>query len=385
VRPAPPHAAGPATRPLVLVVTSSTASFLNHRIGVVREAQRRGYRVALIASDLEGQQAAVLAEDVAPVVIRGGGRGVDPVGDLAAAWQIARYVSRERPAVVHAAGLKSMFLVALARAFVRLPRTVTTVTGLGAIYISDSLRNRLIRGGVEQVLRTLLWRRNVVTVFQNGDDHALFLSRGVVPAAGAVLIRGSGVDIEQFPVTEEIPTDDPVVVFPARLLASKGVREFVEAARLLRARGVAGRFALVGGVDPVNPDALSQAEIDAAASSGAIEHWGFRADMPAVLAGCAVVCLPSYREGVPKALIEAASMGRAVISTDVPGCREIVRHGETGLLAPVRDAAALADALQTVLVDPALRRRFGLAGRRLVETEFALTLVAGRTVDLYAG
>lgn len=376
-----PSAATPS--PLVLFVTSSTASFFNHRIGVAREAARRGYRVALAAPDMEEFIAQLGVEQVTPVFLSGGRRGIDPVGDMVAAWKLARYVGLAEPAVVHATGLKGMFVTALSRMFGRSPRTVTTVTGLGATYITDGLKNRLIRGGIEQVLRTLLWRSNTVTIFQNGDDMDLFVSRGVAPRGRSVLIPGSGVDIDQFALTPEPVTATPIVVFPARLLATKGLREFIEAARLLQVRGVKARFVLVGSVDPVNPDAVSQDEIDALVGEGVVEAWGFQTDMTAVFAGCNVVCLPSYREGVPKALIEAAAMGRAIVTTEAPGCREIVRDGVSGLLVPVREVEPLANALQRVIEDGALRRRYGQAGRELVETEFALDLVVARTVALY--
>ncbi|WP_298096263.1 glycosyltransferase family 4 protein [Brevundimonas sp.] len=377
------QSSAPISSPLVLFVTSSTASFFNHRIGVAREALRRGYRVALAAPDMEGFTAQLTVEQVTPVFLSGGRRGIDPLGDMTAAFNLARHVGTAKPDVVHATGLKGMFVTALARLFGRLPRTVTTVTGLGATYISDGFKNRLIRGGIEQVLKTLLWNRNTVTIFQNGDDMKLFVSRGVAPAAQSVLIPGSGVDISEFALSPEPDTDVPVIVFPARLIATKGLREFISAAQLLRQRGVKARFALVGSVDPVNPDAVSQEEIDQAVAQGSVEAWGFRSDMTAVLAGCNLVCLPSYREGVPKALIEAAAVGRAIVATDVPGCREIVVSGETGLLAPAREFERLADALQSLIEDGALRRQYGLAGRRLVETEFALDHVVARTIALY--
>jgi glycosyltransferase involved in cell wall biosynthesis len=167
------------------------------------------------------------------------------------------------------------------------------------------------------------------------------------------------------------------------MLWDKGVGEFVDAARRLRAAGVQARFALVGGVDPGNPAHVPQAQLFAWREEGAVEWWGHRPDMASVFARSHVVCLPSYREGLPKVLIEAAASGRPIVATDTPGCREIVRHGENGLLVPVRDAVTLAEALKTVIEDPALRRRLGRRGREIAVAEFSVEKVVAETLTLY--
>lgn len=367
---------------LALYITSSAPYFFSHRIGVAREAASRGFRVALAGSDVNEHLIQLRAEAVQPLSIPGLARGVDPLGDIRAAAAIAGHIRRESPAIIQAAGLKTIFLCALAALMVPLPRAVCIVTGLGSTYINDTPKTRLMRRGIEAVLRPLLRRALTTVVFQNADDRAYFLERGVATAGNSLIIKGSGVDTKEFTQTPE-PVGDPVVVFPARLLKSKGVCEFAEAAAILTARGVKARFVLVGDLDPANPDALTKGELADLVAAGAVETWGFRTDMVAVLAGCHLVCLPSYREGVPKALIEAASVGRAIVATDVPGCREIVREGENGLLVPARDAGALAGALQTLIEDPALRRRMGVAGRALVEAEFSMKAVVNATVDLY--
>ena len=282
-----------------------------------------------------------------------------------------------------ASGLKVMFLTALAGLQTRLPRVVCIVTGLGSTYVNDNLRAKTLRLGIEAALRPLLRRRRTTVIFQNGDDHAYFLRKGVARTDNSLVIKGSGVDVDDYPVTPEPETMPPLVVFPARLLASKGVREFAAAAALLRSRGVEARFALVGDLDPANPDAITAEELAGFVRDG-MEAWGFRRDMATVFAQANIVCLPSYREGVPKALIEAASCGRAIVSTDVPGCREIVIDGLNGRLVPPRDAVALSQALGQVVLDPSMRVRFGRAGRHLVEAEFSTDAVIGRTADTYS-
>lgn len=374
--------AAPAA-PLLLYVTNSTPYFFSHRIAFAREAARRGFRVALAGGDVDQHRQALAAEGIEPLVIPGGARGIDPVGDMRAGLAIAAHIRRLNVQVVHASGLKTMFLCALARLGGPLPRAVCIVTGLGSTYINDTPRTRLMRRGIEAVLRPLLRRPRTTAVFQNADDRAYFLEHGVARSETALIIKGSGVDTAEYAFSPEPAQGPPLVIFPARLLKSKGVCEFAEAAAILAARGVEARFVLVGDLDPANPDALSPAELAELVATGTVEAWGFRSDMASVLAGCHLVCLPSYREGVPKALIEAASIGRAIVATDVPGCREIVRQGENGLLVPARDAAALAEALGTLIADPERRRRMGLAGRAMVEAEFSMEAVIGATVDLY--
>lgn len=370
--------------PLVLYVTNTTPYFLSHRILLAREARCRGFRVAVAGSDVDDHAQALAAEGITPVRIEGVARGISPRGDLRASRALAQAIKRLRPDVVHASGLKVMFLTALAGLQTPLPRVVCIVTGLGSTYINDDLRAKVLRLGIEAALRPLLRRRQTTVIFQNGDDRAYFLAKGAARTENSMVIKGSGVDVADYPVRPEPTTSPPLIIFPARLLASKGVREFAAAAALLRSRGVQARFALVGDLDPANPDAITTEELAAFVRAG-LEAWGFRTDMAAIFAQCHIVCLPSYREGVPKALIEAASCGRAIVSTDVPGCREIVIDGVNGRLVPPQTVPALADALQELISDARLRAEMGTAGRLLVEAEFSTDAVIGRTADAYWG
>jgi glycosyltransferase involved in cell wall biosynthesis len=185
------------------------------------------------------------------------------------------------------------------------------------------------------------------------------------------------------PVPE--PEGVPIVVLPARMLWDKGVREFVEAAALLRQRGVSARFVLVGDPDGENPASVPEAQLADWQRQGVVECWGRREDIPQVLARSNIVCLPSYREGLPKSLLEAASSGRAIVTTDVPGCREVVRDGDNGILVEARNSKALADGLQRLLVDPVLRQRMGQRGRERVMSEFSQEIVVSRVMSVYRG
>lgn len=379
------HALTPQpSQPLALYVTNITPYFLSHRLALAQTVRAGGFRLALAGGDVEQYRDVLEGAAIEPMALPRVSRSFSPSADVRSALALARLIRRHRPAVVHATGLKTMFLCALASWVSKPQRVVCIVTGLGLTYVDDTARNRLVRVGVETVLRTLLLRSSSVTVFQNSDDHAYFLQRGVVRKANSVVIKGSGVDISHYASTPEPEGDPPLVVFPARLLKSKGVLEFAAAAQMIRQRGVPARFALVGDIDPNNPDSITQEALDALVADGAVEVWGFRPDMATVFAACHLVCLPSYyREGVPKALIEAASTGRAIVTCDVPGCREIVVHGLSGHLCTPQDVVNLADMLEPLLRDGALRRRMGAAGRQRVEAEFSNEVVLKATSDLY--
>ena len=219
-------------------------------------------------------------------------------------------------------------------------------------------------------------------IFQNAEDQAEFISLGVVRRDRAVLIPGSGVDLDVFRPSP-LPAGTPVVMLPARLIYDKGIAEFVAAARLLRERGVSARFVLVGDLDPHNASNISADTLAQWVAEGVVELWGHRADMPVTLAEASIVCLPSYREGMPKALLEAAAAGRAIVTTDTPGCRACVEPGRTGLLVPPRDALGLADALQILISDSGRCRVMGAAGRALAERCFGLAFVVDRHLALY--
>jgi glycosyltransferase involved in cell wall biosynthesis len=240
----------------------------------------------------------------------------------------------------------------------------------------------MLRPALLVAYRAALKQRNVRLIVQNPEDERFVLEQDLVRPQELRVIRGSGVDTQVFhPRTESggIPT----FVLVARMLWDKGVGEFVEAARQLRQRNVPARCILVGEADPENPAAISRAELRRWHAEGHVEWWGHRSDMPEVLAGAHVACLPSYREGLPKSLLEAAACGLPLIATDVPGCREIAVHEETALLVPPRNAPALAEAMMRLANDAELRRRLGAAARERVCEHFSTERITGQTTSLY--
>jgi glycosyltransferase involved in cell wall biosynthesis len=199
----------------------------------------------------------------------------------------------------------------------------------------------------------------------------------------ATLIPGSGVDTERFIKSPE-PDGIPVVILPARLLWDKGVGEFVEAARLLRSKCIKARFALVGDIDLDNPTSVTIEQLRDWEKEGVIEWWGWKDSMEQVYAEAHIVCLPSYREGLPKTLVEAAACGRPIIAFDVPGCREIVRPDKNGLLVPVYDVPGLADAMEYLITNSDIRKSMGTAGREIVEDGFSAELIVSQTLGVYS-
>ncbi len=365
-------------RPRLLFVVTEDWYFVSHRLPLAVAAREAGFEVAVATRPGEDRER-IEAAGIRFLPLEIDRRGMNPFNEAISVIRLARLLRRERPDLVHLVALKPVLLGNLAARLAGVRRRVSAVAGMGFLFTGEK------RGGMlAPVVRRLLGQalRGSRVIVQNPDDARLLQEDLGVPAEELRLIRGAGVDLEKFQPWPE-PSGTPVVMLPSRLLWDKGVGEFVEAARRLRADGVQARFVLVGAPDPANPAAVPRADLDQWQEEGVIEWWGHRKEMATVLAQAHLVCLPSYREGLPKVLIEAAACGRAIVTCDVPGCREVVAHDENGLLVPSRDAAALADAIRTLLEDPARRRRLGEAGRARAERLFGQQRVNEETLAIY--
>ncbi len=307
-------------------------------------------------------------------------RGMNPFSELITLWRLTRLYSCERPDLAHHFTVKCVLYGSLAAKMAGVKGIVNAITGLGYVFIGDEWPVRLLRWLVKGFYRRALHGTQVI--FQNPDDVGLFSRNGLVNGEQVTMIPSSGVDIKKFCPSPE-PAEEPLVILPARMLWAKGVREFVLASRQLREDGIHARFALIGDTDPANPDAVPVNQLEKWRKEGIIEWWGWQEDMPAVYRQAHIVCLPSYREGTPKTLIEAAACGRPIVTTDAPGCRLAVHHKKNGLLVPVRDSHALAEALKILISDSALRKQMGKKGRELAVAEFSLESVVGQTLAVY--
>ena len=367
--------------PKLLFVVNVDWFFISHRLPIAMQAIEQGYEVHIataITDKLETLQSAGLI--VHPLSIsRSGSGAADLWSTCRALWTIYRQV---KPDIVHLVTIKPVLLGGLVARLAKVPAVVAAVPGLGFIF---SNAGRLAAGRkwlITQFYGLVFRHPRIKIIFQNQDDLALLSASAPGLSSKVTIIPGSGVDIGLFQPSP-LPGGVPLVVLAARMLADKGVREFVQAAQLLQGQGVQARFCLVGTPDPSNPASLNQHELESWQQRGWVELWGHRTDMPAVLSSATLVVLPSYREGLPKVLIEAAACGRAVITTDVPGCRDAILPGQTGLLVPVRDATALAKAIAELIHNPQRCAAMGLAGRQLAESTFDVKSVVQRHLTIY--
>lgn len=368
-------------RPRLLYLVNDADFFVSHRLALGVQAVGLGVDVAVAAPDAGGRTTIERAgiRFLPLPLARSSTRPSDEARTIAA---IRRIFVKEKPSLVHSVTIKPVIYGGLLARALGVPALVSSISGLGYVFMARGRRADLRRAMVEGLYRRALAHPRSRVIFQNEADREAMVSRGLLGRERAVLLPGgSGVDLAAF--DPRPPITPPMVLLPARMLRDKGVTEFVEAARSLRRAGVAARFVLAGAIDEGNPTGLSPAELAAATSDGAVEWWGHQADMPSVLAQAHIVCLPSYREGMPKALLEAAAAARAVVTTDVPGCRDAIIPGDTGLLVPVRDAGALRRTLGELLADPQRVLALGQGGRKFAEAALGIDRVVKGVFDVY--
>ncbi len=367
--------------PKLLYLAALDWYFWCHRMEHALAAQAEGYDVTVAAPDGSYRrriEEAGLRFVPMPMVRQ----GRNPLEDLWTEANLIRLYRREKPDLVHHIAIKPVIYGTLAAKLTGVPAVVNAMSGMGYVFANEQLLSRTLRPGVKLMYKLLLASENTRMILQNQDDVSSWVTWRVLKRDRIVMIRGAGVDTKKFAPWPE-PEGPPLVILPARLLRDKGVLEFVEAARRLKRRKVPSRFALVGEGDLGNPSSLTSADIEGWVKEGIVEHFGWRDDMARVHREAHVVCLPSYREGLPKALLEAAASGRPIVSTAVPGCKEIARGDQNALVVPPRDAAALTAALERIVTDPALRARLGKRSREIAVEEFSQERVIAQTIELY--
>lgn len=362
----------------LLIVVNVDWSFLSHRLPIALAAKDAGYDVTVAAADT-GRADDIRRHGLTFVPLPLQRTGTSAFREVLVVFALARLYRSMRPAIIHHVTIKPVLYGSLIARLVPHAKVVNAVSGLGyAVETGPEWGRRLVL----TAYRALFRRSGTRVILQNPDHVALFERERIIRSEHIVLIEGSGVDPDRFtpPVADPEP---PVVMLPGRMLVDKGVREFVEAARQLRQEGSVARFVLVGAAGDDNPTAIDAREIARWVEDGTVEWWGHRTDMPAVLRQATVVTLPSYHEGLPLALLEAAAAGRAIVASDVPGCRSVVHAGVNGVLVPARDAGALAEAIARLLLASSLRSRMGEAGRKLVLERFSVDRVVESTLTLY--
>ena len=367
--------------PKLLFVVTEDWYFWSHRLDLARAAAQDGFDVSIATRVTDhGERIQREGFRLFPIGLFRSSR--NPFVELASVFELIRLYRRERPAIVHHVAIKPIMYGSLAAWISGVPVVVNAFAGLGYAFTDETRRGSMVHTYLRRALKILLRLSKSVVVFQNKDDRDLLLEAGVVEIQHTRIIPGSGVDTKTFDVRPSAE-EYSIVMLASRMLWDKGIGEFVEAARRLKQEGVSARYVLVGRCDEHNPAVIEPTQLRRWVEEGVVEWWEHRDEMPSTLASATIVVLPSYREGLPKVLLEAAACGKPLIATDVPGCRDIVTHGINGLLVPVRDSTALAAAIDSLLRDSSRRAAMGVAGREGVIRTFSVEKVAGQVVDLY--
>jgi glycosyltransferase involved in cell wall biosynthesis len=376
---------GRPARKRLLYVVNIASFFVSHRLAVGIAAAAAGNEVHVAGTlDKAGTRQALAAAGVTFHELHFSRAGSGAIELLRNLIELLRLFRRVRPDMVHLISIKPVLLGGVVSRVLGIKAVVFAIPGRGSVFSARGMLAAVRRGLVMLAYR-LAYRPGMTRVIvQNAEDCEYFIARRIFRRQDVRLIRGSGVDLRRFAPRPERPGTS-VVVFASRMIREKGVEEFVAAAREVKESGHPARFVLVGEPDPGSPGSYTVQELEAFAKSGLVEWWGFRRDMETVFAESHVVCLPTfYGEGVPKVLIEAAAAGRAIVTTDTPGCRDIVQDGHNGLLIPPRDGHRLASAIAELLADPARRRAMGENGHQRARREFDVNTVVNQTLDVYA-
>lgn len=368
-------------KPKVLFFVAADWFFCSHFMERALAAQQAGYEVVVLTQVFQHSDK-ITQRGLRLIPLKLNRRSLNPFSTFKSLLQIFMIYRRERPNLVHHVALKPILLGTLAARFLGIKNIVNAIVGMGYLSTSDKPSVLILRTILSFALKGLLNPIGSRVVFENQDDLLDFVAKGQVRGSDAILIRGAGESPSKFQPAENTESK-PLVVLAARLLWDKGIGEYVDAAHLLRQRGVKARFAIVGDIDLGNRGCIDQSTLQAWKAEGLVELWGFRADISQVLSEATIACLPSYREGLPKFLLEAMASALPCVTTDVPGCREAVRDGDNGLLVPKKDVSALAEAIEYLIRNPVIARKMGARGRERVEQEFSVQHVNDRTVALY--
>lgn len=379
----PPPSEQLATRrpPKLLFVITEDWFFASHFLERGVAAVRAGYEVA-VATRPTTKVSLIESHGIRVIPIEFSRRGLNPLRELRTALKLRSIVREFRPDIVHNVALKPVVTGTLGELLAGSRRIINAPVGMGHVFTADSHGSRLVRAILKLLLRKLLNPRGSIVIIENEDDLRELVERGYVRPHEIRMVRGAGVDPGAFVPGAE-PAGPITVLLVSRILRDKGVLEFVGAARRVREEHPGTRFLIVGSPDDGNPSSFRESDMRRWEESGDVQCLGFRTDVAELLSAAHVACLPSYREGLPKSLLEAAAAGKPIVTTNVPGCRTVVENGVNGLLVPARDTDALARAIARLVEDPQLRARLGQAGRQRAELEFSSAIIIEQTLNIY--
>ena len=366
----------------ILYIVNEPWFFLSHRLPIAVAAQEQGSSVHVAtragAAVQEILQNGFIHHEIP--LSRNGSSVPSELNSLLAIWKL---INNVKPDVLHLVTIKPVLYGGIASRLTSVNKVVAAVSGLGTLFLATGAKAELKRKVGVGLYRLALHSKKTTVILQNPDDKQLLIDLKVVKAEQTMLIPGSGIDLSTFQSTPENLTGTPVVTFAARLLFDKGLAEYIEAIKLLNKKGLVANYQIVGDIDLGNNTSATAQNTEEWRAIPNLVVLGYQKDMSAVFRKSNIVVLPSYREGLPKVLIEAAACGRAVITTDVPGCRDAIEANKTGLLVPVKNSNALANAIEKLIKDSKLRVEMGIAGRQLAEKEFAIEKVVEQHLSIY--
>jgi len=368
----------------LIIVVNELWFFLSHRLPIALAARDAGYEVHIASHTGTNSEIKQLNQESLqfhPISFRRSSVGLWQ--EFKTLRELHKLYKEVQPDIVHHVTIKPVLYGTLVARWVGGIQILNAISGLGYLFIAQGwqsfIRKKLLLWGY----RAILHSKKVWILFQNPDDQALFAQHKIIHPQHASIIKGSGVDLQQFTFSA-IPKGKIKIILVARMLRDKGVGEFVKAATMLKQQGVDADFLLVGPVDVGNPKSISIDQLEEWSKSGVVKWLGGRADIAQLVTKSHIAVLPSYREGLPKSLIESAAIGRPIITTNAPGCREVVKEGENGFLVPARDAKKLAAAIKKLTNNPKLLITMGKKSRLMAEQEFSIQKVISKTLALYS-
>lgn len=365
----------------IMFFVSEDWYFCSHRIDLAKAAIKEGYHVSLVTRiDQHSEQIQQAGIELLPINIDRSKLNI--ISDIKLIINLIRIYRKHKPDIVHHVAVKPVIYGSIAAVFSQNKNVINALGGLGFVFSSKNIKAKLLKPVIQVAFKFLLSRKCNKLIVQNNDDYKMFNENFSINSQNIYLIKGAGVDNNFYKVLPE-PKGTIKATLLARMLVDKGVNEFVEAAKILKAKGSKIEFELIGDPDPLNPASVAPATINNWVRKGYVQWKGFESNINKVWANSHISVLPSYREGMPKSLLESAACGRAIITTNVPGCREIVTDGVNGLLVPVKDPVALASAIEKLANDKILRDKFVKAGRRKIDEELSSDKIHEQTLNLY--
>jgi len=366
----------------IILAVNTLGSFISHRRGLYLKL-REAHDVQVILPNSEDHNAAqkeIPADKLLSIPMTR--KGTNPFAELLAIVAYYQQYKKNSPELVHHFTIKPVIYGTIAARLAGVPKIVNSITGLGFVFTSNTLKAKVLGFVVKNLYRFCFSSPKVKVIFQNLDDRDFFIKHKIIQQERCFLVEGSGVDVHKF-----TPSDSnnltPKILVVSRLLIEKGIFEFIEAVQALKAKGLQFEAAIAGDIDPGNPGTFSEEQVQEWQKNGAVQFLGYQSDMVALLKTCDIACLPSYREGLPMALLEAMAAGKPIVTTDAPGCKATVRDGRNGFLVPAKSVQPLAEALGKLIADSSLRKTMGDESRKLAVELFSKERITSEIMKIY--